>query len=97
MAKTVQIGLRIDKALLEEIEFYSKKEGVEKMAWIRRALSLFVGDVENAVTDEAISDYINLRINEKELKDTAKFEKIPSDLKQARAEVLESLKGGSKK
>lgn len=97
MAKTIQIGLRLDKELLEKIERLSEHEGIEKMAWIRRALAVFVSDEEAGIADEAIEDYIHLRIDETELRKYTGFMKIPDDLKEARKKVLEKIMGKESK
>lgn len=96
MAKTTQIGLRLDKELLDKISKLSEHEGIDRMAWIRRALANFVSDEEDGMSDAAIEDYINLRIDEKELKDYTGFKKIPEDIKEARKKVLNKMVGGKK-
>lgn len=84
MAKTIQLGLRIDEELNEEIEFLSQSEGVDKMAWIRRALADFVNQERDSMAKESVKDYINLVIDEKELKEFTGFKKIPEDIINAR-------------
>ena len=96
MKKTIQLGLRIDKELLEKIEKLSGFEGIDKMSWIRRALASFVDDVEDEMEDCAIEDYINLRIDEKELENITGMKKIPKDLQEARKEVLNKTKQKAK-
>lgn len=91
MSKTVQLGLRIEKELLDKIEKLSDYEGLEKTAWIRRALANFVKDEEDGMSDQAVEDFIHLRIDEKELKDYTGFKKIPDDIQQARKKVLEQI------
>ncbi len=93
MTKTIQIGLRLDKELLDKITKLSDHEGIDRMAWIRRALANFVSDEEDGMSDAAIEDYINLRIDESELKDYTGFKKIPSDLKEARKKFLDNVVG----
>ena len=95
MAKTVQLGLRIEQDLLERIEFLAENEGVDKMAWIRRALADFVGEEEDGIADAAIEDFIKLRIDEEELLKHVDFEKIPKDIQEARKNTLERI-GGKK-
>ena len=97
MAKTIQIGLRLDKELLEKIERLSEHECIEKMAWIRRALAVFVSDEEAGIADEAIDDYIHLRIDEEQLRDYTGFKKIPDDIKEARKKALEKIMGEESK
>jgi len=92
MKKTIQLGLRIDESLLRKIERLSEFEGIDKMSWIKRALASFVDDVEDEMEDYAIKDYINLRIDEKELKDITGLREVPKDIQEARKEVLNKIK-----
>ena len=89
--KTTQLGLRIEVELLKKIEKLAEYEGIEKMAWIRRALANFVSDEEDGVADAAIEDYIALRIDEKELKDATGLKSIPEDLNTARKDTLKAI------
>lgn len=90
--KTIQIGLRIDEDLLKKIESLSDYEGVDKMSWMRRALATFVNGEEQAACDEAIENYIHLRINEDEFLKITKMKKISKDIEQARKETLALIK-----
>lgn len=92
MKKTIQLGLRIDEELLEKIEKLSDFEGIDKMSWIRRALASFVDDVEDEMEDRAIKDYLNLRIDEKELKSLTGMKEISKDLQEARKDILNKIK-----
>ncbi len=89
--KTIQIGLRLEKELLKKIEKLAESEGIDKMAWIKRALGVFVRDEEAGMDDEAIEDYIHLRIDEVELKQCTGFKEIPKDLQEARQEILNQV------
>jgi len=91
--KTIQLGLRIDLDLLKDIEYLAKSEGVDKMSWIKRALADFVNEEKDAMSKEAVKDYIGLVIDEKDLKEFAGFSKIPKDIEDARKEVLDKIKG----
>ncbi len=93
--KTVQLGLRIDKNLLDEIESLAENEGVDKMSWIKRALAGFVNEEKNSMSKEAVRDYINLVIDKTELKEFAGFSKIPKDIENARRDVLNNIKNGA--
>jgi len=66
------------------------------MSWIRRALASFVDDVEDEMEDCAIKDYINLRIDEKELRNLMGMKEIPKDLQEARKDFLNNIKQESK-
>lgn len=90
--KTIQLGLRIDKDLLKDIESLSDSESVDKMSWIKRALATFVNEEKDAMTKEAVKDYIGLVIDKKDLKKFTGFSKIPLDIEEARKEVLNDIK-----
>ena len=94
MIKTIQLGLRIDEELNKEIEFLAKTEGVDKMAWIRRALADFVNQERDVMAKEAVKDYINLTITEQDLKDFTGFKTIPKDIKEARSRRLNEISKG---
>ena len=93
--KTIQLGLRIDKSLLKEIEYLSESEGVDKMSWIKRALADFVNEEKDSMSKEAVKDYIGLVIDENDLKKFTEFSKIPKDIEEARKEVLNKIKKGA--
>jgi len=88
--------LRIDIQLLEKIEKLADVEGIDKMSWIRRALATFVNGEEKGACDEAVEDYIHLRIDEKTLLEYAHFDKIPEDIKKARESKLKEVSKGRK-
>ena len=90
--KTIQLGLRIDVQLLDKIKKLSEIDNIDKMSWIRQALSTFVSTEEKKTIDETISNYINLRCNEDELKRIISLNKIPKDIQDARKEVLIKIK-----
>lgn len=89
--KTTQIGLRLENDLLKKIEKLANSEGIDRMAWIKRALGVFVGDEEAGMMDEAIEDYIHLRIDENELKNISGIKKVPIDVQEARKITLKSI------
>lgn len=90
--KTIQIGLRLDRELLKEIEILAENEGVDKMAWIKRSLANSVSRERDLITKEAIKDYINLILDEASLKEFAGFSKIPKDIEEARKENLNQIR-----
>ena len=95
MGKTVQLGLRIDEDLNREIEELSTNEGVDKMAWIRRALACFAADERDGIVKGAIEDYIYLVIDEKQLLETTGFSKVPKDISDARQYAIDKIKKGN--
>ena len=88
---TIQIGLRIDKKLLERVDFFAEKNKDDRMAMIRIAIASYVEDMETALEDAAIEDYISGRIDEEELKDATGMKKVPEDLKSVRAQTLNEI------
>ena len=90
--QTIQLGLRIDRNLLKEIEYLSKSEGVDKMAWIKRALANTVSEEKDGMSKEAVKDYINLVINEEDFLEFTGFSSVPKDIGDARKEILGNIK-----
>jgi hypothetical protein len=90
--KTIQLGLRIDKDLLKEIEFLSRSEGVDKMSWIKRALAVSVDEEKTNMNKQAVKDYIELVIDEKDFRELTGFSKIPKDIEEARRDILDKIK-----
>lgn len=91
--KTIQLGLRIDLDLMKKINRISEHENIDKMSWMRRALATFLKEKEQEVKDDAIEDYINLRIDGMMLKELCQFKIIPKDVKNARKDVLNKKRG----
>jgi predicted DNA-binding protein len=88
---TIQIGLRIEKDLLESLEFFAKNSKIDKMAMIRQAIASYVTEMEDSFEDAAIEDYICLRIDEQEFKEHTGLKEIPKDIKEARQETIKSI------
>ena len=91
-ADTLQIGLRIEKEILDKVEKYSKEQGIDKMTFIRTAIANYIDDIEQDFEDFAVEDFVNLRIGEKELKNMTAMRDIPNDLQEARKDVLNKIK-----
>ena len=89
MTKTTQLGLRIENSLLERIEFLAENEGIDRNMWIKRALASFVDEEEQGMSEQAVEDYINLTIDDKEL--LTFIDRIPQDIKQAREMKLKQI------
>lgn len=96
MKKTIQLGLRIDIDLLRKIEKMAQYENIDKMSWIRRALATFLKGEEQEAITMAVEDYINLRVDEQELKKITSFTKIPEDIQSARKEIINITKKEAK-
>lgn len=90
-SSTVQIGLRLEKELIESLEFFAGHKKLDKMMIIKQAIAAYVGDMEDAFEDTAIEGYICLRISEEELKKNTGLKEIPKDIKEARQETLKMI------
>lgn len=93
MNKTIQLGIRVEKELIDRIEELAKNEGIDRNIWIKRALANFVTEEEDGMADAAIEDYIHLRIDEKLLLKYIDFDEIPEDIKSARKIKLKEIMG----
>jgi len=67
-------------------------ENIDKMSWMRRALATFLRGEEEEKRTMAVEDYIQLRIDETELKRITSFVKVPEDIQNARKDVLNRVK-----
>lgn len=90
--KTVQLGIRVDKELIDRLSFFAEQSGVDKMALIRQAIAVHVAEMEKGFEEEAIEDFIGLRTSEKDFKEILKIDKIAEDIKKARQESIEKIK-----
>ena len=89
MKKTVQIGLRIERELLNRIEELADFEKIDKMSWIRKALANAQREQENKMRDSIIDSYLNLRLSDEEFQRYMKMP-VPEDIKKARKNRLEN-------
>lgn len=84
------ISVRLDDSLVKDIEKYSKLLGVDKSHFIQKGTEMFLGEMAKGYKDEALQDYLNLRITDEDLCDALDIEKVPFDIRKAREEVLKS-------
>jgi predicted DNA-binding protein len=96
--KTIQLGVRVDKDLMNRLDFFAKQQNVDKMDYVRQAISLFVAEMEKGYEEELIEEYVSARIGEKEFKELMRINSIDLDLKKIRKLNLEKIskkvKGG---
>ena len=88
---TTQLGLRLDNEVLDRVEALAEFEGIDRSAWIKRAVGIAVSEADDIMQKEAIESYIQGVMTEEELKDIMSLEKIPKDLKEARKERLNKI------
>ncbi len=91
MGRNIQLGLRIDKKLLDKIEFLATNEGINRNLWIKRALATFVRGQEEGIREEATEDYILLRIDKKTFLKFTNYDNVPEDIENARKQKLKQI------
>ena len=94
MVRRIQLGLRLEEDLVKRIEILAEAEGIDRNLWIKRALADFANQEEDSMAKEAVKSYINLTIDDEELKDHTGFKNIPKDIQDARKEMLNKTKKG---
>lgn len=95
--KSITVSFRLPQELVEDIDFLREALNLDRGTFVKNALSSFVDDSLEAYKKEAISDYVNLIIDEDELKgflEKSKKYKIPKDIKEARARRLRGIENG---
>ena len=63
-SKSIQLGLRLDNDMLEEIQRLSVWEGIDKITWIKRTISDKIRDKMGEMADEIKEDYIKSRMDD---------------------------------
>lgn len=95
--KSITVSFRLPQELVEDIDFLRESLGLDRGTYIKNALSEQVERTLDVVKEEAIKDYVNLIIDEDELKEYLEKDKkynIPKDLKEARARRLRGIENG---
>lgn len=95
--KSITVSFRLPQELVEDIDFLRESLGIDRGTYIKNALSEQVERAFDSVKKEAIKDYINLIIDDDELKEYLGKNKkynIPKDLKEARSRRLNEISKG---
>ncbi len=82
--KTKLIGVRFEIDMLEEIDEFADRMGVDRNQVIKIALQEHIDDTEEEIDGQLIEDYINLIATEEEVKDRFDWKEIPQDIRKAR-------------
>ena len=90
--KTIQLGVRVDKDLMDRLDFFARNQNMDKMDYVRQAIDLYVAEMEKGYEKEAIEDYVNCRIDELKFKELMNLKEVSEDLKKARKENIEKIK-----
>ena len=94
MAKNKLVGIYFEEKMLKEINDFAKLEGIDRTAFIKRAIQDSLDDLALQRNDLDIEDYVNLRISEEELKKSLGWKQVPKDLQEARKGKLREIKEG---
>jgi hypothetical protein len=98
--KLIQLGIRLDKQTVEEINRIAKNLGYDHNFLIRKMIREELANLRKDIRQEATDDYLDFRITEQEFIDIID-EKPDDDLKNARKEnmgmILEQKKEKRKK
>jgi predicted DNA-binding protein len=92
--KSITVSFRLPQDLVEDIDFLRETFNLDRGTYIKNALSEQVERTFDVIKEEAIKDYINLIIDEDELKDFLEKDKkykIPKDIQEARARKLKGI------
>ena len=89
-------SVRIDKNQIKDIERIAKISGSDKAEIFRDAIDEFIENFDSETIDYANEDYVNLRIDEERYLIMTGFDAVAKDLKEARKDQLEKIKGGKK-
>ena len=92
---TVQLGMRLDNELMEQIQRLAEWEEIDKNSWIKRAISSAVQDSTDEMTDQVIEDYIKSRIDKTEFLKYMDDKNVPKDIQYARKMNLNKIVGGN--
>jgi hypothetical protein len=89
-------SVRIDKNQMKDIERIVKISGMDKAEIFRDAIDDYIEYFDKETIDLANEDYVNLRIDEERYLIMTGFDAVAKDLKEARKEMLEVIKGRNK-
>ena len=98
--ETIQLGIRLDKKTIADIDFVAKNLGYERNFLIKKMIREELNERKKEIREDAVNDYLDFRITEQEYFDTL-GEKIDDDLRKLRKEnmgiILEEKKENRKK
>ena len=86
-------SVRIDKTQQKDIERIAKISGMDKAEIFRDAIDDYIEHFDQETIDIANEDYINLRLDEERYLIITGFKEVAKDIKNARKEKLEKIKG----
>lgn len=90
MARNSLIGIRLEKAIIERLDFYAKGSNQTRIDLIREAIDDFLEDADKEYNKLAVHDYINGIITADTFKRVTG--QLPgSDLKNLRIKQLKKL------
>lgn len=86
-SETIQLGLRLDKSMINEIDNIAQELGYDRNFLIKKMIREELTGLKKDLREDATNDYLDLRISEKEFERIV-GEKPEKELQEARKEVM---------
>jgi hypothetical protein len=88
--ETIQLGIRLDKTMIDEIDKIAQELGYERNFLIKKMIREELTELKKDLREEANNDYLDLRISKDEYKRIV-GEFPDKDLEDARKELMRGL------
>ena len=98
-ASTIQLGLRLDKSMIDEIDRIAQELGYDRNFLIKKMIREELTELKKDLREDATNEYLDFRITEKEYERVV-GEKPEKELQEARKELMLGIikqKKGEKK
>ena len=89
-SETIQLGIRLDKTMIDEIDKIAQELGYERNFLIKKMIREELTELKKDLREEANNDYLDLRISEDEYERIV-GEKPDKDLEDSRKELMKGL------
>ena len=88
--ETIQLGIRLDKSMIDEIDQIANELGYESNFLIKKMIREELTELKKDLREDATNDYLDLRISKDEYKRIV-GELPDKDLEDARKELMRGL------
>ena len=85
--ESIQLGIRLDKKVIDDIDFVAKHLGYDRNFLIKKMIREELNDLKKDIREDAVNDYLDFRITEQEYFDIL-GEKPEDDLRRSRKENM---------
>ena len=86
-SETIQLGIRLDKSMIEEIDKIAEELGFERNFLIKKMIREELTELKKDLREDATNDYLDLRISADEFERIV-GEKPEKELQDARKQVM---------